>query len=81
MCMSIPGRVVEMIDTTHRLARVDFDGQKRTVNLMLLPPEEGVIGDWVLVQAGLAVEHLSEEEAQQALALIEELERMFEESV
>lgn len=81
MCMSIPGQVVELVDTTHRLARVDFDGQQRMVNLMLLPPEAGAVGDWVLVQAGLAVERLSEAEAQQALAMIEELERMFEESV
>jgi hydrogenase expression/formation protein HypC len=79
--MSIPGQIIEIVDSAQRLARVSFDGQQRVVNLMPLPAEEGVVGDWVLVQAGLAVERLSEAEAQNVVALVRELEQMFEEPV
>lgn len=81
MCVSIPGRIVEIVDREHRLAQVEIDGQRRLVNLGLLPAEEGTVGDWVVVQAGLAVERLSEEDAQAALTLLEELEQMYKEEL
>lgn len=81
MCVSIPGRIVEIVDAEHRLARVEIDGQRRQVNLGLLAEGEGAVGDWVVVQAGLAVERLSEEEARAALALLEALEQMYKEEL
>lgn len=72
---------MEIVDSEHRLAHVEFDGQQRLVNLGLLPPEEGSVGDWVVVQAGLAVERLSEEDAEAALTLLQELEQMYEEEL
>ena len=81
MCVSMPGRIVEIVDAEHRLAQVEIDGQRRMVNLGLLPEEQGCVGDWVVVQAGLAVERLSEEEAQAALMLLEELEQMYKEEL
>jgi hydrogenase assembly chaperone HypC/HupF len=79
--MSVPGQIVEIVDPVHRLAHVNFEGQQRLVNLGLLSPEEGVVGDWVIVQAGLAVGRLSEAEAQSALALLQELEQWYEEEL
>ena len=81
MCVSMPGRIVEITDEEHRLAQVEIDGQRRPVNLGLLSEDEGAVGDWVVVQSGLAVERLSEEDAQAALMLLEELERMYEEKL
>jgi hydrogenase expression/formation protein HypC len=80
MCVSIPGRIVEIVDPEHRLAQVEIDGQRRLVNLGLLA-EEGAVGDWVVVQAGLAVERLSEEDAEAALTLLQELEQMYKEEL
>ena len=81
MCVSMPGRIVEIVDEDHRLAKVEIDGQRRLVNLGLLSEDEGSVGEWVVVQAGLAVERLSEEDAQAALALLRELEQMYEEEL
>jgi hydrogenase expression/formation protein HypC len=81
VCMSVPGQIVEIVNPQHRLARVDFDGQQRQVNLGLLAAAEGAVGDWVVVQAGLAVGVLSEEEAQSTLALLRELEQLYEEEL
>lgn len=79
MCMSIPGQIVEIVDAERRLGRVDFGGQQKMVNLAMLDVDEGAAGEWVMVQAGLAVSHLSEAEAQEALNQLRRLEQMYEE--
>jgi hydrogenase expression/formation protein HypC len=79
MCASIPGQIVEVVDPENRLAKVDVSGKERVVNLGLLSEEDIFPGAWVLVQAGLAVARVSEEEAGQMLDLIEELNRIYEE--
>ena len=81
MCMSLPGQIVEIVDPDHRLAKVEFEGSRRLVNLGMLTPEEGKIGDWVIVQAGLAIGLLSAEEAQETLRLLRELEQMYEDKL
>ena len=79
MCVSLPGQIVQIVDPVHRLAQVTIGGQQRLVNLSLLPPDVGVVGDWVLVQAGLAVQYLSPEEAQSTLDFFKELDQLFDE--
>lgn len=79
MCVSLPGQIVQIVDPVHRLAHVAIGGQQRLVNLSLLPLDVGVVGNWVLVQAGLAVEYLSPEDAQSALDFFKELDQFFEE--
>jgi len=79
MCITIPGQIVEIVDPTHRLAHVNLSGQQRLVNLALLSEEETAVGEWVLVQAGLAVSRVSEEEAQITLELLREFDQLFEE--
>lgn len=80
MCISIPGQVEAIVDPAHRLARVVVGGRARVVNLSLLPPEAGAVGNWVLVQAGLAVQALSPEDAQSALDFLRELDQLNEEA-
>lgn len=79
MCVSFPGRIVEITDPIHRLGQVELDGQMKSVNLGMLTPEEATPGNWVLVQAGLAIQTITSEEAQSVLDMLAELDRLFEE--
>jgi hydrogenase expression/formation protein HypC len=65
MCLAIPGQILEMVDETNRLARVDIAGVRRTVNIGLLDGDGGglVPGDWVLIHVGFALSKVDEEEA------------------
>ncbi len=65
MCLAIPGQILEIVDESNRLARVDVAGVKRNVNIGLLD-EDGsgaVAGDWVLIHVGFALSKIDEEEA------------------
>ncbi len=79
MCLGIPGQIVEIVDETFQIAKVDVSGVKRGVNIALLAEEGVAPGDWVLINAGLAIRRLEADEASQILHIIEELERQFEE--
>jgi len=69
MCLAIPAEVVEIFED--ETALIEFGGAKRKVSLALV---DGVgTGDFVLVHAGFAIEKLSEEEAEQTLALFQEI--------
>jgi len=64
MCLSIPGKLIEIVaelDPTFRIGKVDFDGIKKDVNLAMVP--EANIGDYVLVHVGAAISVVDEEEA------------------
>jgi hydrogenase expression/formation protein HypC len=50
-------------------ATVDVYGARREINLMLLP-EDVVIGDYVLVHAGFAIQIVDRESARESLTLI-----------
>jgi hydrogenase expression/formation protein HypC len=65
MCLAIPGQILEMVDETNRLAKVDIAGVRRTVNIGLLDGDGGglVPGDWVLIHVGFALSKVDEEEA------------------
>jgi hydrogenase expression/formation protein HypC len=73
MCLAIPGQIVEMVDETNRLARVDVAGVRRTVNVGLLDSDgEGVgPGDWVLIHVGFALSKVDEDEAVATRRLLE----------
>ena len=77
MCLGIPGKIVEITDSTKTLAKVDIAGVKREVNIACVVDEEhsidSCIGDWVLVHVGFAMARINEEEAQKTLALLAEL--------
>jgi hydrogenase expression/formation protein HypC len=67
MCLAIPGRV---LDVSGDLARVDFGGVRRTVNVAFTPGARP--GDWVLVHVGFALATIDEDEAQATLRLLGE---------
>ena len=72
MCLAIPGQIVEVVDETNRLAKVDVAGVQRNVNIGLLD-DDGIgvgPGDWVLIHVGFAMSKVDEEEAQATLELL-----------
>ena len=83
MCLAIPGRIVEVVDETNRLAKVDVAGVQRTINIGLLDNEgDGAQpGDWVLIHVGFALSKVDEEEAQATLELLRGMGADFEEAI
>jgi hydrogenase expression/formation protein HypC len=68
MCLGIPGRLVEFVDSNDQLARADVSGVTRIINIGLLEDEHLEPGDWVLIHVGFAMSKIDEEEASLALA-------------
>ena len=69
MCLAIPGRIIEIVDSANRLAKVDVAGVQRTVNVGLL--EDAAPGDWVLIHVGFALQKVDEAEAEATIKLLE----------
>ncbi len=68
MCLAIPAKV---IDVKGDIAKVDFgSGVLRDVNVMLV---NAVVGEYVLVHAGYAIQVINRKAAQETLQLWEEL--------
>ena len=65
MCLAIPGQILEVVDESNRLAKVDVAGVRRNVNIGLLDADgEGAdVGDWVLIHVGFAISKVDEQEA------------------
>jgi hydrogenase expression/formation protein HypC len=68
MCLGIPGRLLELVDTNDQLARVEVAGVTRIINIGLLEDEPLGPGDWVLIHVGFALSRIDEQEAAAALA-------------
>ncbi len=62
MCLAIPAKVLEV---NGNVAKVDFgQGVAREVNVMLV---DTIVGDYVLVHAGYAIEKLDQKAAEESL--------------
>jgi hydrogenase expression/formation protein HypC len=79
VCLAIPGRVLEITDEQHLLARVDVSGVVRNVNIGLLDGVEP--NDWVLIHVGFALSKVDEDEAQATLALLQEMGEAFDQEL
>lgn len=62
MCLGVPMRVVEVTGST---ALVEQEGISRKVRIDLLPQVRP--GDYVIVHAGLAIERVKPDQAEQTL--------------
>ena len=67
MCLGIPGKVVDWVDETDQLARVEVSGVARNINVGLVRDDGLELGDWVLIHVGFAMSIIDEEEADQAM--------------
>ena len=66
MCLAIPSRIIEKDDL---MAVVDVYGARRQISLLLMP-EEVLLGDYVLVHAGFAIQKVELEAAHDSLRLL-----------
>ena len=74
MCLSIPGKVIEItaeLDETFRIGKVSFDGLMKEVNLSMVP--QAKVGDYVLVHVGAAIGMIDEDEAKKTFDLIKQM--------
>jgi len=70
MCLSIPSKVVEIDE--NNMATVDTMGVKRQVTLDLIG-EPVVVGEYVLIHVGFAMNKISTEEALESIRIYEEI--------
>ncbi len=73
MCLGIPGQIVELLDNTPSIAKVDVSGVKRNVNVLLVASEGIALGDWVLIHVGFAMSKINEQEARETLKALQSL--------
>ena len=69
MCLAIPARVSSIDE--NRMSTVDIMGVTRKVSLDLVP--EAVVGDWLLVHAGFALQVIDEDVANETLELLKQI--------
>ncbi len=83
MCLAIPGQVIEFVDETNRLAKVDVAGVRRTVNVSLLDHDgtSATPGDWVLIHVGFALSKVDEDEAHATLSLLQKMGDAYEQEL
>ena len=77
MCLAVPGKLIEITESTVpdlRTGKVDFGGIRKAVSLAFTP--EAAIGDYVLVHVGFALSVIDAAEAQRIFATLEELEEL-----
>jgi hydrogenase expression/formation protein HypC len=65
MCLAIPAKVVELRDANQAL--IDLGGVRKEISLALV--EGVVVGDYVIVHVGYALQRLDPVEAAKTLAL------------
>jgi hydrogenase expression/formation protein HypC len=68
MCLGVPAKILE---TGGGTAVVELGGVRREISVMLV--DDVSVGEWVIIHAGFAIEKLSEEAAEQTLALFREI--------
>ncbi len=83
MCLAIPGVILEVVDETNRLAKVDVAGVHRNVNIGLLDEDGQSVGpgDWVLIHVGFAISQVDEEEALATRRLLEAMGEDYEQEL
>jgi hydrogenase expression/formation protein HypC len=77
MCLAIPGKIVELVDSENHIAKVDVGGVKRNVNIGML--DNVGVGDYVLIHVGFAMSKVDEKEAEETLRLLQDLGSLEEE--
>ncbi len=77
MCLAIPMRIREL--RGGGMAVAELDGTEREVDLSLVA--DPVVGDYVIIHAGYAIEKLGRTEADERLALFREIAAGWEEGM
>ena len=69
MCLAIPARIEEL--STPGNAIVNLGGVRKEISLALV--DDAVVGDYVIVHVGYALQKLDQEEAERTLELFAEI--------
>lgn len=81
MCLGIPGRVIEFVDETRHLAKVEVSGVRRVINVGLVLPDGLETGDWVLIHVGFALSRIDEAEAARTTEYLRQLGSVYTEEL
>jgi hydrogenase expression/formation protein HypC len=83
VCLGIPGKIIEMVDPEHGIAKADVNGVRRNVSIQLLAQEgEGIdIGDWVLIHVGFAMAKIDEQEAADTYRFLAEVGQAYDDEL
>jgi hydrogenase expression/formation protein HypC len=77
MCLAIPGKVIETLESDGmKMAKVSFGGMVKQVCLEYTP--DAAPGDYVLVHVGFALSRIDKAEAERTYRLLEELGQLGE---
>jgi hydrogenase expression/formation protein HypC len=74
MCLAIPALIKSIED---KEAEAEIGGITRRISLWLTP--EAKVGDYVIVHTGYAINILDQKEAEETLAMLEEIAKVAEE--
>ncbi len=78
MCLAVPGQIISIAERDDTLmADVDFGGVTKDVCLAYIP--DAVVGEYVVVHVGFAIQRLDERSARETLANFEKLGILTEE--
>lgn len=77
MCLGIPGQVLDVAGQPEHCAMANVMATNRTINISLVEDEGIAVGDWVLVHAGFALSKITDQEARETLALLQEMSDAF----
>ena len=80
MCLGIPARVVEPVDTDLQTVLVDNRGHVQRVSAAMLLTDLDALpqpGDWVVVHLGFALSRMDEAEARSVLASLDDLNDLY----
>jgi len=78
MCLAVPGKIIEIFERGGLpMGKIDFGGVFREACLSYVP--EAQVGDSTVIHVGFALNLLSEEEALETLALLQEIADLGEE--
>ena len=78
MCLAVPGQIVSFVDQDDpflRSGKVSFGGVIKQVSLACVPDAQ--VGDYVLIHVGFAMSKVDEQEAAEALAMLELMGQAF----
>ncbi|HJW09546.1 MAG TPA: HypC/HybG/HupF family hydrogenase formation chaperone [Holophagaceae bacterium] len=71
MCLGVPGRILDVEEGPLRLGRVAFGEVVKQVSLALVPG--ALVGEFVMVHAGTALEVIDEAAAERVFKVLEDL--------
>lgn len=78
MCLAVPGQIVTITgdDPLTRSAHVSFGGVMKDVCMAYVP--DALVGDFVLVHVGVALQTIDQDEAQQVFKYLREMGELAE---